>query len=87
MKISVNKNKVNNGITLVNYANELYTQSQQKNTQTALKIGGVKRVFSYEPDDIDETFYTKNKAILEQKKRWRILVVETLYNKKSSFRN
>lgn len=68
MIIRVNKRKVNNGVTVVNYADKTFTQSQKLNTKTALKVGRVKKVISYTPIDIDEEFYAKNKAILDKKR-------------------
>ena len=66
MVIRYNKNKKNNGVTLINYSNEHYTNAQKINTNTALKIGGFKKVISYSEKDIDSVFWNKNKKILQQ---------------------
>ncbi|MEL1240155.1 hypothetical protein [Flavobacterium flavipallidum] len=68
MKVCNNYRKVANRVTIINYSNEFYTQAQKKNTQSALRIGKVKKVISYNQNDIDELFYLKNKHILEQKR-------------------
>lgn len=68
MKIQHNKSKNNNGIVLINYSNEKYTRAQKKNTSSALKIGGFKKVISFSHTDIDTDFMFKNKAILNQNK-------------------
>ena len=53
---------------LINYGNKIFKKSQQINSQTAIKPGGFDKVISYHPEDIDESFYKKNKIILDQEK-------------------
>lgn len=53
-------------ITLLNYANGQYRDSQRKNSRTGKSAGGFDRVLSYGPRDIDPAFYAANKAILDQ---------------------
>lgn len=66
IKQSVNKNAVN--ITLINYSDKNYTKAQKKNTKSAIKKGCFKKVISYSPYDIEESFYKENKDILDQKR-------------------
>lgn len=54
-------------IAAVNYANDLYKETQKYCTYSAYKYG-VEKVFEYGPDDIDPFFYQKNKSILQQKR-------------------
>jgi hypothetical protein len=66
--ITLNKNIKNNGITVINYSNNRYTNAQILNTKSALKIGGFKKVISYSPIDIDSAFWKRNSKILQQTK-------------------
>ena len=54
-------------IVAVNYANDLYKETQKYCTHTAYKYG-VDKVFEYSPKDIGFDFYKKNKSILDQKR-------------------
>jgi hypothetical protein len=49
---------------LINYANKIFRESQENNTQTALETAGFDKVIEYKPEDIDRVFYKKNKHIL-----------------------
>jgi len=53
---------------LINYANDVFEESQKKNSISAQEIGGFDEVVSYSPKDIDDVFYNKNKNILNSKK-------------------
>lgn len=55
-------------ITLINYADEKYRDTQNLCSKTGKLHGGFDRVISYGPSDIDPDFYEKNKHILEQKR-------------------
>ena len=68
MKITYNKAKTHNGITLINYANQRYSSAQEKNTKSAIKIGGFEKVISFDETDIDEDFRNRNNAILKYKR-------------------
>lgn len=68
MKITVNKNKNNNGIVIINYSNKRYTGAQKINTESAIKKGGFKKVISYSFEDIDKIFFSANRNILNQVK-------------------
>lgn len=68
MKVTLNDNKKNNGIVLINYSNRRYKNAQRINTESAIQIGNFKKVISYGPEDIDESFYASNKKILRQEK-------------------
>ena len=54
-------------IVAVNYANDLYKETQKYCTHSAYKYG-VDKVFEYGPEDIDSDFYKKNKSILDKKR-------------------
>lgn len=68
MIVTYNKRKNSNGITLINYSNERYTNAQKINTKSALKIGGFKKVISYSPIDIDIDFLNKNIKIFSHQR-------------------
>jgi hypothetical protein len=55
-------------IFLVNYANGDYKKAQILNTKSAKIVGKFDGVYSYSPEDIDESFRKKNKEILEVKR-------------------
>lgn len=64
MKIIENFNKNVVNIILINYSNKFYTRAQKNNTKSAIELGCFKKVISYQPNDIEEQFYRKNKEIL-----------------------
>ena len=49
---------------LVNYANAIFREAQKRNSNTALEVGGLDRVISYGPMNIDVRFMYKNIDIL-----------------------
>ena len=51
---------------LVNYANTKYREAQKINSNTALEVGGLDRVMSYGPMNIDVRFMYKNIDILKE---------------------
>jgi hypothetical protein len=51
---------------LINYANKTFKEAQKLNTKTGMEIGNFDRVIEYSPEDIDKSFYEKNKKILDQ---------------------
>jgi hypothetical protein len=55
-------------VVLVNYANNLFRESQKRNRKTAIAFKSFDRVISYNSNDIDNLFLNKNKKILEQKR-------------------
>ncbi len=57
-----------NCITLINFADEKYRNTQELCVKTGKLQGHFDRVISYSPDDIDEDFYEKNKRILDIKR-------------------
>ncbi len=54
-------------ITAINYADRQFRNAQKLNTQTAL-LHGADSVIEYTGSDIDNEFYQRNKAILDQKR-------------------
>lgn len=66
MNILYNKKTTKFNCTLVNYANSDYVKLQQKNSKTAIQVGGITKAVSYQPSDIDQEFYRKNEGILDQ---------------------
>lgn len=54
-------------IFAINYADESFSKAQKRNLETAIQWGA-DRVIGYTPQDIDEEFRKKNKAILSAKK-------------------
>ena len=71
---------------LINYADKRFLASQKKNSSTGLKIGGFDKVISYGRKDIDDTFYQKNKLILDSSRGaghwlWKpYIILKTLEN-------
>ena len=61
MVVTSNKNLHNNGITVVNYSDDRYTNAQKVNTKSAISKGKCKKVISYSPKDIDAVFGKKTK--------------------------
>ncbi|WGK68771.1 hypothetical protein P0082_09820 [Candidatus Haliotispira prima] len=55
-------------ITLINYSDKNYKKSQRLNSKTGLKYGGMSKVISYSPSDIEQDFYLSNKKILDNKR-------------------
>jgi hypothetical protein len=55
-------------ITLINYANLTYYQSQKQNSETAISIGKVVNVISYSINDIDLEFKLQHSYILNQRR-------------------
>src|SRR6266568_1851483 len=53
---------------LINYANNIFQESQKLNTKTGKEIGLFDEVISYSPLDIDKNFLDKNKNVLKQKR-------------------
>lgn len=51
---------------LFNYANNMFYESQRKNCYTGKKIGNFDVCLPFSFKDIDESFYLKNKHILDQ---------------------
>lgn len=54
-------------IIAINYANKSFSRAQKFNLETARKFGADKTI-AYTPEDIDATFYEKNREILDAKK-------------------
>lgn len=54
-------------VVVVNYANELYKQTQKYCSKSAYK-NGVDKVYEYGPEDIDSNFYQTNEKILKEKR-------------------
>jgi hypothetical protein len=50
---------------LVNYSDITHKKAQQQNTQTAIDIAKFDNVFSFNRNDIDQSFIEKNKHILD----------------------
>src|SRR6266498_5640911 len=53
---------------LINYANDVFRESQKINSITGKEIGLFDQVISYSPKDIELDFFRKNRKILIQKK-------------------
>jgi len=68
--VKVTKSKYSDKLNciLINYADRNFTQSQQLNTKTGIKVGKFKEVWSYSPKDISKSFYQANKELLNQKR-------------------
>lgn len=49
---------------LINYANETFRHSQQRNSATALAVAGFDRVISYGPQHLDGNFRSQHRGIL-----------------------
>lgn len=64
MKELYNENKR----VLINYANHKFKKEQKKNSLSGKKTGGFTKVVSYGPEDIDKSFYLKNKKILSEER-------------------
>ena len=41
---------------LVNFANNIYIESQKLNSDTGISVGGFDRVINYSPDSISKSF-------------------------------
>lgn len=75
----------NHLIVAINYANYRYKKSQLLNKKTAYKWGADK-VICYDPSDIDESFYEKNKKIFEAERGdgfflWKPYIIEKTLDK------
>lgn len=68
MTVTDNKTKHNNGVVLINYSDERYTRAQKKNTKSALKVGGFRKVISFGPEDLDDNFRYSNESILRYRR-------------------
>ena len=53
---------------LVNYATPNHFRCQRASSRTGLKKGGIDRVISYKPEDIDPSYFAKHRKILSQKR-------------------
>ena len=53
---------------LINYANEIFRESQYLNSASGLQVGTFDNAISYSPKDIDSDFSERNKGILRQKR-------------------
>jgi hypothetical protein len=53
---------------LVNYANRRFRSLQQRNAKSALAVGGIDQVCSFAPQDIDASFASRNRHILDQER-------------------
>ena len=53
---------------LINYANNKYKKTQNFNTFTGKVIANFDKIYSFGPNDIDKSFYNKNKKILDIKR-------------------
>jgi len=51
---------------LINYADESFRLSQQRNSQSGLAVGGFDEVWSFGPQDLDAEFSRRNQHILRQ---------------------
>lgn len=51
-------------VVLLNFANDLFKDKQQKQNETARRIGGIDQIYSFSPKDIDEDFLKNNHEIL-----------------------
>ena len=55
-------------ITSINFANNDFKRQQWWNTKTAKLFGGIDKVISYGPEDIDQDFLKQNKRLFEYSK-------------------
>lgn len=53
---------------LINYANDVFRESQNLNSTAGKQVGLFDDVISYSPKDIETEFYNKNKKILRQRR-------------------
>jgi hypothetical protein len=53
---------------LVNFANDIYIESQKLSSNTGMSVGGFDRVISYSPDSISKRFKQKNRDIFSLKR-------------------
>ena len=53
---------------LINYANDVFRESQKLNSITGKEVGLFDEVISYSTKDIDAEFFNRNKRILQQKR-------------------
>lgn len=53
-------------ITLINYADKKFYESQKLNSKTGLEVGGFDKVIEYGFKDLDEDFKIRNKVILNE---------------------
>lgn len=53
---------------LINYANDVFRESQKRNSIAGKEVGLFDEVISYSPKDIDAEFFNRNKRILQQKR-------------------
>ncbi|NTV48331.1 MAG: hypothetical protein HGB32_08520 [Geobacteraceae bacterium] len=51
---------------LINYANDVFRESQKLNSIAGKEVGLFDEVISYSPQDIDTDFFNRNKRILQQ---------------------
>lgn len=51
-------------VVLVNFANDLFLDKQQKQNQSAQEIGGIDQIYSFSPENIDKNFFETNYEIL-----------------------
>jgi hypothetical protein len=68
MKEILEKKKDSPNVVLLNYADSIYRKSQKLNSKTGKSIGQFDSIISYSPKDIDHTFHSLNKKILNQKR-------------------
>lgn len=55
-------------VVLVNFANDLFKEKQQKQNKSAQEIGGIDKTYSFSPEDIDKHFFEDNHEILSNPK-------------------
>lgn len=71
---------------LINYAHNLYYESQNHNSLTGIEIGGFSDTIKYNSSFLDEEFVSKNKTILSENKGagywlWKpYIILKTLKN-------
>jgi len=53
---------------LVNYANSLFRQAQEKNSATGRQMAAFDQVLSFGPQDIDSSFVARNRRVLDIKR-------------------
>lgn len=67
MKINTKK-VIEHKLVLINYANNLFKESQLENTKSASSLSFFDEIISYNPKDIDKVFLSENKSILKEKR-------------------
>lgn len=53
---------------LINYANDKYKKTQKVNTWTGKYVGKIDETYSFNPSDIESTFYNENKKTLDNQR-------------------